>query len=82
MCPPRHWGSSSSGSSEESHRFSPCFSHFQTRYAIATHEPSKEVMEHFPSKHGNYRYVGPFTFCYVIFCGTRSNAGLICGKLP
>jgi hypothetical protein len=55
-CPPHRWFEHSS-SSEEENKFSPCLSYFDTRYLIAVNSPTKEVMERFPSKHGNYRYV-------------------------
>jgi len=60
LCPPQHWhglsGRHSSSSSEEENSFSPCLAYFDTRYIIAVNSPTKEVMERFPSKHGNYRY--------------------------
>ena len=60
ICPPQHWHGLSgrhSSSSEEVNEFSPCLAYFETRYIIAVNSPTKEVMERFPSKHGNYRYV-------------------------
>lgn len=55
-CPPHHWHGVDSSSSDEDH-FSPCLAYFDTRYVIGVGNPTKEVMERFISKHGNYRHI-------------------------
>lgn len=37
--------------------YSPCHAKFDTRFVIGTHNARREEMEHFPSRHGNFRYV-------------------------